>query len=84
MSIYNLYLTNYGQKKVQNVSAGCRDLRVSALSEGCRETKNRKFYLIIYIYIYIFLFLDSRRPAEIGLVSFLDLPPCENVQKVKK
>jgi hypothetical protein len=43
-----------------------------------------------------FLFLESRRlaetaetlrsrhPAKIGLVSFLDLPPCENVQKVQK
>jgi hypothetical protein len=31
-----------------------------------------------------FLFLDSQRPAETGLGSFLDLPPCENVQKVQK
>jgi hypothetical protein len=32
----------------------------------------------------IFLFLKSRWPAEIDLVSFLDLPLCENVQKVQK
>jgi hypothetical protein len=31
-----------------------------------------------------FLFLDSLRPDETGLVSFLDLPLCENVQKVQK
>jgi hypothetical protein len=65
-----------------------------------RESKNRKFlFKINFYFIFIkkfyflkkhiflnlnFLVLDSRWPTETGLVSFLDLPPCENVQKVQK
>jgi hypothetical protein len=57
------------------------------VSAGRRESKNRKFLFFLFLEIILninYLFLDSRRPAETGLVSFLDLPSCENVQKVQK
>jgi hypothetical protein len=52
----NFDLTNYGQKKNleinQLVSVGCRDLRVSADSAGCRESKNRKLKLKNILFFY--------------------------------
>jgi hypothetical protein len=50
--VRNLHLTNYKQKKSRNkptVSAGRRDLRVSAELAGHRVTKNRNFILKHFI-----------------------------------
>jgi hypothetical protein len=50
----------------QHVSAGCRDLRVSANSAGSRESKNRfsiymySIFRRIFLIKYIFLFLEAK------------------------
>ena len=73
-----------------------KNLEINQLvSSGYQDSKNKKisnfFKNKIYISIFginnsilrkNFLFSDSLHPATTGLVSFLDLPLCENVQKV--
>jgi hypothetical protein len=46
--------------------------------------KTFSFIEIVFLFLENFLFLDSQRPAETSSLSFLDLPPCENVQNVQE